>query len=62
MCITKTPSADGGRGLLQCFSRRATTYFPTGMHQSIIGADVFHDLVRDGAGWFNVATVTLEKH
>lgn len=39
----------------------ATAYFPVGMHQSIIGADVFHGLVRNGAGWYNVAFVTHKK-
>ena len=31
------------------------------MRGSIIGAGVFHFRVRDGAGWFNVASVTLKQ-
>ncbi len=32
--------------------------FPSSFDISIIGADSFHDLVRDGKGWDQVAQVT----
>ena len=32
--------------------------FPSRKRESIISADSFHDLVRDGKGWDQVAQVT----
>ncbi len=35
--------------------------FPPAEAESIIGADSFHDLVRDGKGWDQVAQVTRAR-
>ena len=32
--------------------------FPPRDARSIISADLFHDLVRDGEGWYQVASIT----
>ena|SRR3989338_1620812 len=58
---TQKPPILSGFWLFQPFLRWATAYFPNRISGSIIGADVFHGLVRNGAGWYNVANVTLKK-
>ena len=40
----------------------ATTYFPiTELGDSIVGADLFHDSVRDEKRWYQIAQVTMTR-
>ena len=54
----KTP--EEGMNRLQGFFRKKSWQRPTFTWQShtIIGAKLFHDRVRDGIGWFQLAQVT----